>query len=358
MLYENIERLLYANTNQLNDLISILSRMSLKEIFLNFKEKQVLLIYYRLNAQNKNKLFYASIYVREVVNYYEDIHTYFSKVEPALIFVQGTNHKEIVEVLSNPIYQSYTKDYIVIVNKLFQFVGIIYVADIFIAHKLKISLEPNKINYIQSIKYDSNYSIKDSVISNNTLIDIHKIVLTDKNNCVLGLINTDHITKHYDIYQKNKTYQLYIIPRKNLFHFVTIVGANFVGTIISSIITMVENLHMINIVLTMFIRCITDAVVIFLIEDKISKQKLNMYVLYLIILSTAITSLILLLFTKKVSIFIYTIISMLCILSITYFALKNIYKQGSNLRTFITLLIPEIIVMSLLSILNRIICFN
>ena len=49
---------------------------------------------------------------------------------------------------------------------------------------------------------------------------------------------------------------------------------------------------------------------------------------------------------------------MLCILSITYFALKNIYKQGSNLRTFITLLIPEIIVMSLLSILNRIICFN
>jgi len=333
----------------------MLSKTSLKDIFQDVHCNKIILIYYRLSQKNKNKILYASLYIREKIHNLEYTYDYLAKIEPALIFVQGTNHNKIIEVLSNPVYQNYTKDYIVIVDKKFVFVGIIYIADIFIAHRLKISIETNKTNLIQSIKHDiDNYSFKDYAVSNNMLIEIHKMVLTDKDGYIIGLINTDHITRHYDIYQNKNQGFLYIFPRKNLFYFLTIVGANFLGTIMSATITMLENLHLVNIILMMFIRCMTDAVLILLIENKMGNRNLNQYVSCLIVTSTIITSILLYIFTNKIKIFIYSFLIMKIILMLSYLILTNMYKKGNNIRIFITLLIPEFVVTFSICMLNRI----
>ena len=353
MLNKNVEKLFYINTDQLNEFVTVLSNMALKKIISKLDEERIVLLYYRLSLINRNKIFYSSIHTREVINNYEDEYKYLSKVETALIFIQDTKYKTIINVLSNPIYQSYAKDYIVIVDKKFIFKGIIYVADIFIAYRLKTEVTCNKLNYIQSIRYNEEYSMTDKIVSDNMLIEIHKIVLTDKNDYIVGIINTDYITKHYDLYQQKNTKKLYIFPRKNFFYFTTIVIANFIGTILSASIALINHLQFINIILMMFIRCITDTIVIFLIEDKINKNKLLIYMSCLILFTAIITSIILSIITNNLFILPYVLISMILILCITYFALISIYKTRSHIRMFITLLIPEVLVASSLCLLDK-----
>ena len=342
MLRKNLDKFFFINTAQLNELIDILSNAALQKVLEKFNKNQVILLYYRLNMQNRSKIFYNSSHVRSIINEAEKESFYLSKVETALIFQENTNYKTIIEVLSTANTHGYHKDYVVFVDKHFKLKGVVNVSDIFIAYKLNSSVDLNIIN-THSISYDEEHSLTNKSVSTNMLIDMHKTILVDRHDYVIGVVNIDYITRDHDLfYLSNK--RMYAIQRKDM-HYVTIVVlSNFAGTAISAISSMIFDLHIVNVVLVMFTKCITDSITLLLVENRIHYQLLFRYISTLILFSCTITSLAISLIQRNYFSLIYVFCTMFLVLYFVYFVIMFTYKKSSNVSIFIILLIPEIII--------------